>query len=414
MLARDFLAAIPNYAHYAKVNEALARNETALPYRPQLDGLRTFAVAAVLLQHFLGFENLPGVLGRMPWGNMGVKLFFVLSGFLITRILLRSRDAVDASQVSGWFAARQFYIRRFLRIFPLYFFVIAVCVAINLHPVREILWWLVTYTVNIYAAIQGKWMDYFAHLWSLAVEEQFYLVWPWFVLFAPRKRLVLIMMSMVALGMGWRLFAYARGLNFIAIYHVTFACLDTLGLGSLLAVLHHSAISKYTIQKWLTRLVLPCGFVGAVLVFLLADTGVYWPAHVVLLETFTGLVFCWLVSGATLGFRGPGGALLESRPMVYCGKISYGIYVYQPFAGSLLKLFCDRIGFPLQQPGWLNLLLVSATSVLMASVSWYLLEQPLNNLKRYFSYRPRGAAGELEMSSPGQGETMKAEALGLG
>lgn len=396
------------------MNQALATNETALPYRPQLDGLRTFAVAAVLLQHFVGFENLPGVLGRMPWGNMGVKLFFVLSGFLITRILLRSRDAVDASQISGWFAARQFYIRRFLRIFPLYYFVIAVCVAINLQPVREILWWLVTYTVNIYAAIQGKWMDYFAHLWSLAVEEQFYLVWPWFMLFAPRKRLVFIMLGMVAMGLGWRWYAYRFGYNYLAISHFTLACLDTLGLGSLLAWLHHSVIPKATIQKYLTRLVLPFALLGGAVVFVLADNRIFWTPSIVFFETFTGLIFCWLVSGATLGFRGVGGALLESRPMVYCGKISYGIYVYQPFAGSLLKLFCDRIGFPLQQPGWLNLFLVSATSVLMASVSWYLLEQPINNLKRYFSYRRRGAAAELEVSSAAQGEAIKAEALGVG
>lgn len=350
----------------------------------------------------------------MPWGNMGVKLFFVLSGFLITRILLRSRDAVDASQVSGWFAARQFYIRRFLRIFPLYYFVIAVCVAINLQPVREILWWLVTYTVNIYAAIQGKWMDYFAHLWSLAVEEQFYLIWPWFMLFAPRKRLALIMLGMVAMGLGWRWYAYRLGYNYLAISHFTFACLDTLGLGSLLAWLHHSIIPKATIQKYLTRLVLPFALLGGAVVFVLADNRMFWTPHIVLFETFTGLIFCWLVSGAWLGFRGPGGALLESRPMVYCGKISYGIYVYQPFAGSLVKLFCDRIGFPLQQPGWLNLFLVSATSVLMASVSWYLLEQPINSLKRYFSYRRRGGAAELEVSSAAQGEAIKAEALGVG
>jgi peptidoglycan/LPS O-acetylase OafA/YrhL len=382
--------------------ESLPDRETALRYRPQLDGLRTFAVGSVLLQHFVGFENLPGILGRLPWGNMGVKLFFVLSGFLITGILLRSRDAVDASQVSRWFAARQFYIRRFLRIFPLYYFVIAVCVVINVHPVREILWWLVTYTVNIYAAMQGKWMDYYAHLWSLAVEEQFYIVWPWFVLFAPRKRLVLIMLAMVAIGIGWRGYAYARDFNFISLYHATFACLDTLGLGSLLALLHHTAISKQTIQKYMTLLVLPCGLLGAAGVFALAYREIFWPAHIVLFETFTGLFFCWLVSGATLGFRGPGGRLLESRPMVYCGKISYGIYVYQPFAASLLKRFCDKIGFNLHQPGWLNLLLVAATTVLMASISWYLLERPINNLKRHFSYRPRrppldaGAPAEVE------------------
>ncbi|MDX6612620.1 MAG: hypothetical protein QOD75_1806 [Blastocatellia bacterium] len=389
------------------------KKKVGLPYRPQLDGLRTFAVGAVLLQHFVGFGNLPGVLGRMPWGNFGVKLFFVLSGFLITGILLQSRDSVDTSHVSKWFVARQFYIRRFLRIFPLYYFVIAVCVAINLHPVREILWWLLTYTVNNYAAMQGKWMDYFAHLWSLAVEEQFYIVWPWFVLFVRPRRLVFVTLGMVAIGMGWRGLAYLRGSNFIAIYHFTFACLDTLGLGSLLALLHHSSISKQSIQRFLTRLILPVGIVGAGVVFVLGDTDIAQIPQVVLLETFVGLIFCWLVSGAMVGFRGPGGALLESRPMVYCGKISYGIYVYQAFAATLVKRFCDGIGFPLDQPSWLNLFLVAAASVLMASVSWYVLEKPINNLKRWFSYGPKRVSWDGEILARAEGQELSAKGLEL-
>jgi peptidoglycan/LPS O-acetylase OafA/YrhL len=384
--------------------------ETAMQYRPQLDGLRTFAVGAVFLQHFVGFENLPGILGRLAWGNMGVKLFFVLSGFLITGILLRSRDEIDARKVGSWFSARQFYIRRFLRIFPLYYLLLAVCLAINLHPVREIFVWLVTYTVNIYAAMQGKWMDYYAHLWSLAVEEQFYIVWPWVVLFAPRKRLVWAMLTMVALGIGWRGYAYARNFNFIAIYHVTFACLDTLGLGSLLALLHHSTVSKHTIQKFMTWIVLPVGLLGAIVVQGLVELKIFWPSYIVFFETFTGLIFCWLVSGASIGFRGPGRVLLESKPMVYCGRISYGLYIYQPFGESILHRLSDKLGFHLQYPGWLNLLLVFITTLIMASLSWYLLEQPINNLKRYFSYRPRQTSGEPELSAPADRKVIEASA----
>src|SRR6266849_732607 len=171
------------------------QKKVTLEYRPQLDGIRTLAVSAVFLQHFVGFQNLPGILGVIPWGQLGVKLFFVLSGFLITGVLLRSRDAVEQAGVSNWFAARQFYVRRFLRIFPLYYFVIAICVLLNIPPVREILVWLLTYTLNIYASLRGQWGNldlYVAHFWSLAVEEQFYIVWPWFLLFAPRKRLLVI------------------------------------------------------------------------------------------------------------------------------------------------------------------------------------------------------------------------------
>jgi peptidoglycan/LPS O-acetylase OafA/YrhL len=181
----------------------------------------------------------------------------------------------------------------------------------------------------------------------------------------------------------------------------------------LLALVHHSATSKQKIQRFLTRLILPAGLLGAAAVFALADLGISAPPYVVLFETFTGLFFCWLVNGAWQGFRGPGGALLESRPLVYCGKISYGIYIYQPFAGALVKRLCDSIGFNLAQPGWLNLMLVAAASVLMASVSWYLLEKPITKLKRYFSYRPRQVSGEKETSRPTESEGDKAIAFGV-
>ena len=91
-------------------------------------------------------------------------MFFVLSGFLITGILM------DSKGKPGYF--KNFYARRTLRIFPLYYFVIAVSFAVNLEPTREILFWLLTYTLNIYMANQGWFVDHFAHFWTLAVEEQ--------------------------------------------------------------------------------------------------------------------------------------------------------------------------------------------------------------------------------------------------
>jgi peptidoglycan/LPS O-acetylase OafA/YrhL len=91
----------------------------ALQHMPQLDALRAFAVGAVLIHHFIA-GHLPAILNKVPWGFLGVRLFFVLSGFLITGILLRSRHDVEASGIGRMFVARQFYARRFLRIFPLY------------------------------------------------------------------------------------------------------------------------------------------------------------------------------------------------------------------------------------------------------------------------------------------------------
>src|SRR5205823_10347779 len=99
---------------------------------------------------------------------LGVRLFFVLSGFLITGILLDCRDLADARSQNPLFLMRQFYLRRCLRIFPIYYFVLAVVFAVNLHPAREIWIWLVTYTSNLYISLYGHWIGGLGHFWTLA------------------------------------------------------------------------------------------------------------------------------------------------------------------------------------------------------------------------------------------------------
>ena len=165
-----------------------------LQHMPQLDTLRAFAVTAVLVHHYFTWAN---------WGlgaTLGVKLFFILSGFLITGILLRSRDAATASGHKWSSLVGRFYVRRFLRIFPLYYFVVAVAATINLEPAREILPWLLTYTLNIYMANLGWFVANFAHFWTLAVEEQFYIFWPWIILFAPRNWLIRLTLIFISVG----------------------------------------------------------------------------------------------------------------------------------------------------------------------------------------------------------------------
>ena len=104
----------------------------------RLRGVEAVAVAAVLVHHFFPLAVLDGAF-TVPWGFLGVRLFFVLSGFLITGILLRARNDAMAATISQFDVLRSFYIRRFLRIFPLYYFVIAVCLVLNVPPVRDAL-----------------------------------------------------------------------------------------------------------------------------------------------------------------------------------------------------------------------------------------------------------------------------------
>jgi len=361
--------------------------KTGLAYRPQLDAVRTFAVGAVMLQHFVGIWNLPWVMKTLPWGHLGVSLFFVLSGFLITGILIRSRDAVEKAAQTAGFAARQFYARRFLRIFPLYYFIIGVGLVLAIPPVREIWTWLITYTMNILVSIKGDENFLYSNFWSLAVEEQFYIFWPWVVLFAPRKWLLPLTLLMIGCGPVWRMYAFTHGFNFVALYKLTPACLDSLGIGALLAQAHHSRIAKETIRRWMNWLFLPAGIFVSLCLWALVYFEINWSFNIVLFDLSIALVFCWMISTASLGFHGVAGRFMELRPLIYCGKISYGMYVYHQFAPPIFLLIFGKLGVNLAPHGWRMFLAGTVLTVIISSISWYVLEQPFNNLKRYFSYQ---------------------------
>jgi peptidoglycan/LPS O-acetylase OafA/YrhL len=355
-----------------------------LPYMPQLDAVRAFAVLTVVIHHYSSFADL-GILASLGAAFLGVKLFFVLSGFLITGILLRSRDDAEAMKQTRGAALGHFYARRFLRIFPLYYFVIAVAFAVNLDPVRENLLWLLTYTLNIHMVNQGYYIANFAHFWSLAVEEQYYFAWPWIVLFAPRRLLIPLTLTMISVGPLYRFYGVIAELKGIATYIFTPACLDALGMGSLLAILSHSDKWKHALNRQLTTLVLPIGLGATVAFNILSHYRIGWKADTVLFDLAVALLFCWLINGASRGFQGVVGAVLKSKPLVYTGKISYGIYIYHPLAPALCVAAFQALGFHLQKGARTTVLVFTVATFAIASLSWYFMEKPINNLKRYFN-----------------------------
>ncbi|MFZ2491704.1 MAG: acyltransferase [Thermoanaerobaculia bacterium] len=349
--------------------------ERAIPYVAQLDGLRAAAVVAVIGSHY------DWTAPWFWWGGMGVELFFVLSGFLITRILLKARSSIEEGSQTVGLAAVRFYIRRFLRIFPVYYLTLAVVAVVGIAPFRETLWWHVTYLSNVYFALRGEWYGPISHLWSLAVEEQFYLIWPWVILLTPMRWMRRAILLSVILGPASRAILMVAGAPTIAIETLVFTTFDLLGLGSLLAF--ESSDWSDEKQRRFMRLVW-VGLIAAAALMFAPDW--FPPAPDLLFGRLArGLVFGGLVLRAWQGFGGVRGALLSWRPVAYIGKISYAIYLFHTFAAELTaKVFHYAFATTLPSGAKAQALIGITATVTAAAVSWRYFEGPLNQFKEKF------------------------------
>jgi len=367
---------------------------------PVLDGVRGLAILGVLLFHFVSPENPEGsfdhaVSWLFAYGALGVDLFFLLSGFLITGILYDSRR--DAHYF------RNFYMRRVLRIFPLYYGVLAVVFLIaplipplrgsEIAGLRDEQAWAWLYGVNIYLALHGGWvLSYLTHFWSLAIEEQFYLVWPlvvWLLSGTPRFFMRFALAVAIA-SFGARVVASLLGVNPVATTVLTPFQLDSLALGAFVAVYVRQPEGDIGIR----RLIVPMMVVGIVLLVLqfavrhfseygnsvlAVRSGAF---HVLLAALMLKALTSPASSGWTLFFG--------SRPMTVLGKYSYGLYVYHHFISHYYivhgteRALSSTIGSHLAS---LVILAVvgMAASMLIAWLSYEYFERYFLQLKRFWT-----------------------------
>jgi len=360
-----------------------SEHSNALKYMKQLDGLRAMAVLAVLWTHYLPEEYW---LFGIYWGGYGVRLFFVLSGFLITGILLKSRQYVIQGKQCSLFALRQFYIRRFLRIFPIYYVILALAVLMAMPQVREAIVWHVSYLSNVFFALQGRFYGSAGHLWSLAVEEQFYLLWPWFILFLPRRWLLPTIIIFIGVAPLFRCISTVVGVNPVAIWVLTPGACDALCLGALLAYLH-SHEDELLISK---EKVLCCFLVTGLFITIVLPILPYLNAQNLvvsaLADTGRGLIFACLVAAAAHGFKSFVGKMLESKPIVYLGKISYGIYLIHAFMPEIVYRIFDYFGLSSDKLPLTVAFFSTVATIIVATITWHVLEKPINDLKRFFQY----------------------------
>jgi peptidoglycan/LPS O-acetylase OafA/YrhL len=338
--------------------------------RTELDGLRALAVLGVMYTHFVNDDS--------ALGTLGVYLFFVLSGYLISGILLRSRDLISAHKATRQSALKTFYIRRILRIFPVYYlFLFALWIA-GSYEVREQIWWHATFTSNLLFALT-PFTAVTAHLWTLAVEEQFYLVWPAIILLTPKRHLLSVLLALIASAPIYRVIAVFFGFSENATGIVTIACLDCLGVGALLAYLENDKPRRdFLLKLGLWSLPVPV---------LLALLGI--PANDYLqnlARTPCAFAFAWIIAR----YLNQSNLFLKSRVLVAIGVVSYGAYIFHLAAAHLVsKLYFIAFGQGLGRGPLLFVLGVPMTLVI-AAASWKFFEQPINSLKSYWPYENNG------------------------
>lgn len=359
-----------------------SKNKNSLPYLPQLDSLRALAVLGVFVQHFLSQGNI--FVSTVPLGDLGVRMFFVLSGFLITGILLNARAGIRSGSITIATTTWHFYMRRFLRLFPVFYVSLAVGLIFS-QELRQYIWWFILYLQNIQNARLGH-FSFGAHLWTLAVEEQFYLVWPLFIFFISDRLLWPTMVLTMVLGGVSRLVFIGLDLTHFQASMLTPSHLDTLGAGGVLAILY---AQREKLSEQFSRTLRLCFLAGLTLLFVVFTTklaGFPSTPEFILGELGAGLVFMWVIGNAAIGFRGPLGWVLDMSLLQYLGRISYGLYVYHYFVPRIALTIAERTGVVVPGSEWVQFLLYSTVSILIAMVSWHLMEQPILALKKKFSY----------------------------
>jgi peptidoglycan/LPS O-acetylase OafA/YrhL len=370
-------------------NRRAGRNCSALPGRycpkplhaaermqrriPQLDALRGLAILVVIM-HNISLKY-PVFHSQQLFSNgwMGVDLFFVLSGFLITGIL------VDTNRSDGYF--KNFYVRRCLRIWPLYysllFFMFVIVRFLSRSEFQAVVqtsspWWAFPlFLQNFLLPISTNAAGPLGVTWSLAIEEQFYLVWPLVVRFCPLTQLRRVAILEICISPALR---YYLSLHHVNLYTNVFCRLDGLMAGALLALLVRSdnfVPSKLLRTAWITLAV------AAPLAFLTSGFDAKWIVY-----SFTAIASAAFVYISLFSAQKWLQAIMTNRFLAYTGSISYGLYLLHkiPF-GIVQALHLDK---------WpaLPLAIIFIASYALAALSWNLLEKPFLNLKRFFAAKP--------------------------
>jgi len=370
-----------------------------------LDGIRGVAILLVMLHHYAQTLTPVTLIDRLVMGTartgwVGVDLFFVLSGFLITGILYDTRHARNYFQ--------SFYARRFLRIFPAYyaalagFFVVLPLVGSDALGSTAANWpWFWAYASNYLTIKSGFPSRYVQHFWSLAIEEQFYLVWPFMVVLVYRRRsLILLSAAVIVAAAALRGVLYRHGLGTMANYVNTLTRADALAMGAIVALLVRNPIDAGRLKRyavWIALVAAPFG----VLVVTQGSGRPAWmrwglPQQILGYSIVAATFAATLALCVTSSPRSFLNRFFGRSPLRFMGRYSYGIYLIHLPLDTAARSLHVHVATLAQYLGGITpalfayAILAGGTTVILALLSWHVLERPFLLLKRHFE--PKDAA----------------------
>lgn len=350
-----------------------------LAYIPQFDALRALAIIMTILVHY--FE--------IPFMYLGVDLFFAISGFLITSILLKSK----ANDVSIIVKVKNFIIRRLLRLLPayylylLFFWLLATFTTFDVGNKAHFLYHF-TYTSNylMFFHFNEVYTGFFGHLWSLSIEEQFYLFWPWFILLIPIRFIKYSLIIIVLIGLISRaVMIDGQGVN-VGVRFLPNGDFHTLGVGAVLAYFWHFQHQNMKFIKlknnakiyFLVSFIL---FIGCIMLFPSSTNEMF------IYKLYKQLVFCsllfFLLLSTLMEWKYFIGYLANHKITQYIGRISYGIYLYHMPLPYFVNLTLERTNL-----GQLNVFTPYISCIiafLIASFSFKFIESPFLRFKQKYN-----------------------------
>ncbi len=362
-----------------------ADTKVRLTLMPQLDGLRALCLISIIVHHWtIHTYHL-----NFPF-EIGAFVFFALSGYLITRILLRGKNKLAESGTTFGHFLKSFTYRRFLRLFPAYLVGIVLYIIILSPEVTQNLGWYLTNTSNIHFAQLEKWPGDADQFWTLAVDQQFYAFWPFLILLLPRKIIPIALIVIASLAPLSRYLGCLQIPVFsgLMVDKLPWFLTDHLCLGALLAYLHEYVRLPSKRALWiglLASLVAYCIFRYRLLG--LSDESTLLILQQTILATFSTC----LIGLAVHGFQGTGKRILEHPRIQYIGQRSYGFYVYHNLA---LLLLGYMVPFLFKESPWENyflpikIVLASGVLFLMGHYSWKYIEEPFLKRKSKHRYQP--------------------------